>query len=58
MQCRKHSGHFFVSTDVPRSAVTIEGAEHGPTGTKIAVHVHVADKGDYYEFGDGVPQRD
>lgn len=25
VQCRKHSGHFFVSTNVPNSAVTIEG---------------------------------
>lgn len=25
--CRKHSGHYFVSTDVPRAAVTIHGAE-------------------------------
>ena len=27
-QCRKHSGHVFASTDVPRAALTIEGAEH------------------------------
>lgn len=26
--CRKHSGHFFVSTDVPRSALTVRGAEN------------------------------
>ncbi|HEY9723132.1 MAG TPA: GFA family protein [Oscillatoriaceae cyanobacterium] len=26
--CRKFSGHFFVSTDVPRSAVTIHGSEN------------------------------
>lgn len=26
--CRKASGHYFVSTDVPRSALTIDGAEH------------------------------
>jgi hypothetical protein len=26
--CRKQSGHFFVSTDVPRADVTIHGAEH------------------------------
>ncbi len=26
--CRKHSGHVFASTDVPRTAVTIHGAEH------------------------------
>jgi hypothetical protein len=94
--CRKQSGHFFVSTDVPRSAVTIRGDEHvtwfqssdkarrgfcstcgsslfwdplhrdwtgiamgafdGATGTGIAVHVFVAEKGDYYEIADGLPQ--
>jgi len=27
-QCRKFSGHYFVSTDVPRSAVTIQGVEN------------------------------
>src|SRR5688572_22946559 len=27
-QCRKHSGHFFVSTDVPRTNVTIRGGEN------------------------------
>lgn len=95
--CRKTSGHFFVSTDVPRAAVTVQGEEHvswyasservrrgfcarcgatlfwdpidadwtgiamgafdDPTGTQIAIHVHVADKGDYYDLLDGAPQR-
>ncbi len=27
-KCRKHSGHFFVSTDVPRSAVSIKGSDN------------------------------
>lgn len=97
-QCRKHSGHYFVSTDVPRSAVTIEGADKvgwfqssakvrrgfcsvcgsslfwdplqrdwigiamgafdTPTHTRIAVHVYMAEKGDYYEVADGVPRFD
>ena len=98
-QCRKQSGHFFVSTDVPRSALTVHGAEHvrwhasspkvrrgfcslcgsalfwdppperdwigvamgafdGPTETRIRIHVHVAEKGDYYEITDGVPQKE
>ena len=95
-QCRKTSGHFWASTDLPRSAVTIEGADNvtwyrssekvrrgfcatcgsalfwdpiardviaiamgafdQPTGTQLRVHLHVADKGDYYQLGDGVPQ--
>lgn len=94
--CRKHSGHYFVSTDVPRSAITIHGedkltwfqssekARRGfcstcgsslfwdplhrdwtgvamgafdkPTGTHIHVHIFTADKGDYYDIADGVPQ--
>jgi hypothetical protein len=27
-QCRKHSGHVFASTDVPRAAVTIRGGDN------------------------------
>src|SRR5829696_5231703 len=27
-QCRKSSGHYFASTDVARSALTIEGGQH------------------------------
>lgn len=95
-QCRKQSGHFFASTDVPRSAVTIRGAEKvtwfassdrvrrgfcsvcgstlfwdpvkrdfigismgafdTPTMTHLRIHIFVADKGDYYEIADGLPQ--
>jgi hypothetical protein len=95
-QCRKFSGHYFVSTDVPRAALTVHGSEHvtwyassekvrrgfcarcgsslfwdpihrdvlaiamgafdAPTHTRMAIHIHVADKGDYYEIGDGLPQ--
>src|SRR5262249_520942 len=96
-QCRKHSGHIFVSTDVPRAAVTIHGAANvtwfrssekvrrgfcstcgsalfwdpierdifaiamgafdKPTGTRLKIHVHVADKGDYYDITDDLPQK-
>ena len=95
-QCRKHSGHYFVSTDVPRSALTIHGADkvtwyrssekvqrgfcatcgstlfwdpigkdwtavamgafEAPTETTIKIHIFVAEKGDYYEIADGLPQ--
>jgi hypothetical protein len=94
--CRKHSGHYFVSTDVAKSAVVIRGEDHltwfqssekvrrgfcricgsslfwepihhdwigiamgsfeRPTGTQTHVHVYVAEKGDYYDIADGVPQ--
>ena len=95
-QCRKWSGHYWASTDVPRDTVTIEGAEavtwfqssqqvrrgfcatcgsvlfwdpvgrpkiglamgafDGPTGTRLAIHIFTADKGDYYDIADGLPQ--
>lgn len=95
-QCRKHSGHYFASTDVPRSAVTIHGEDNltwyrssekarrgfcstcgaslfwdplqgewiglamgafdTPTHTRLAIHIFVADKGDYYDIADGLPQ--
>tara|TARA_R110002124_G_scaffold9586_5_gene49213 strand:+ start:3052 stop:3432 length:381 start_codon:yes stop_codon:yes gene_type:complete len=32
------------------------GAFDGPTRTRLALHIFVADKGDYYEIADGVPQ--
>jgi hypothetical protein len=95
-KCRKHSGHFEASTDVPRSSVTVIGSENltwyhtsekvrrgfcstcgaslfwdpihkdwtaiamgafdGLTHTKLLRHIFVADKGDYYEICDGLPQ--
>ncbi len=32
------------------------GCLDSPTHTKLAHHIFVADKGDYYEIADGVPQ--
>jgi hypothetical protein len=95
-QCRKTSGHFWTSTDVPRAALTIVGEDKvswyhssekvqrgfcsvcgsalfwapigrdkiaiamgafdAPTGTQLGHHIFVADKGDYYEIADGLPQ--
>ena len=95
-QCRRQSGHFWASTDVPRAAVTLEGGDgvtwfrasekvrrgfcatcgsflfwepigrdtiaiamgafEAPTGTRLARHIFVADKGDYYDIADGLPQ--
>lgn len=34
------------------------GAVDGPTGLKLSKHIFVADKGDYYDIADGVPQTD
>lgn len=96
-QCRKTSGHYWTSTDVPRAAVTIQGEDHltwfrssakarrgfcascgsalfwdpigkatlaiamgafdAPTHARLSVHIFVADKGDYYDITDDLPQR-
>jgi len=95
-QCRKQTGHYFASTNVPREALTIHGEDkiawyrssekvrrgfcsvcgsvlfwdplerdwtsvamgaiESPTGTHLEMHIHVADKGDYYDIADGLPQ--
>lgn len=34
------------------------GSVDGPTGLRLRKHIFVADKGDYYDISDGVPQRD
>lgn len=33
------------------------GALDAPTGAKLSEHIFVADKGDYYEIADGLPQK-
>jgi hypothetical protein len=95
-QCRKQSGHYWASTDLPRTSVTIRGEDKltwfrsskrvrrgfcsvcgsalfwdpiykdtiaiamgafdAPTDTRLALHIFVADKGDYYDIADGLPQ--
>lgn len=96
VQCRKQSGHYFASCNVPKAALTVTGEElvswyqssakvrrgfcarcgstlfwdppgrdwtsiamgafDSPTGTHLEKHIFVAEKGDYYEIGDGLPQ--
>lgn len=34
------------------------GSMVAPTGLKLGTHICVADKGDYYDLNDGLPQRD
>lgn len=46
----KHNDEDFMSFSL--------GAIDGPTGLTIKEHIFVADKGDYYDIADGVPQRD
>ena len=39
----------------PREWLSL-GAFDGPTRTKLALHIFVADKGDYYAIDDDLPQ--
>ena len=96
--CRKHSGHYEASVDVPRDVLSITGVDHirwyqssrkvrrgfcgtcgstlfwdpvfhdwtavamgafdTPTQTTLARHIFVANKGDYYDITDGLPQNE
>ena len=96
-QCRKQSGHYWASTNVPRVSLTLKGDDNltwyrssaevrrgfcrqcgsflfwdplahdfiaiamgafeTPTATRLAHHIFVADKGDYYDIADGLPQK-
>lgn len=48
----------FLLWDVPgRACIAVAmGAFAAPTGARIAKHIFTADKGDYYDIADGVPQ--
>lgn len=94
--CRKQSGHYWASTDVARTTLTLEGVDKvtwfqsservrrgfcavcgsflfwdpvfkdriaiamgafdAPTRTSMDKHIFVAEKGDYYDIADGLPQ--
>ncbi len=94
-QCRRQSGNYWASANVPATALEIEGeprwvaaspmARRGfcadcgsflfwqgtgetsvafalgaldtPTGLRIERHIFTADKGDWYDIADGLPQR-
>jgi hypothetical protein len=95
-QCRRQTGLYYASADVPVSALTIAGEENlrwyqssdearrgfclqcgsalfwqrlggpamsilagafdEPNGLRFGYHIFCADKGDFYEIPDGVPQ--
>lgn len=95
-ECRKQTGHYEASVDIPQTALGVSGEQHvrwyhsskkvrrgfceicgstlfwdpihqdwiavamgvfdGPTGTSLSMHIFVAEKGDYYDIADGLPQ--
>ena len=51
------SALFWKHRDDPFTSV-MAGCFEAPTGLKLAKHIFVADKGDYYDIADGLPQSD
>jgi len=51
---------FFDPTDREKNnwVVVYMGVFDKPTGAKMALHIFAAEKGDYYEITDGVPQNE
>ena len=49
------SSLFFDIITVDRIGISM-GAFDTPTNTRLSMHIFVADKGDYYEIADGLPQ--
>jgi len=54
--CKTCGSQMFWEPDGRNSVAIFAGSLDAPTGLKIAAHIFVADKGDYYEIADGVPQ--
>jgi hypothetical protein len=56
--CR-HCGSFLFWDPPARDWISVAmGALDGPTQVKLARHIFVADKGDYYTIADGLPQNE
>ena len=50
-------GSFLFWDPVERNTIAVAlGTVTGATGTRLTRHIFVADKGDYYEIADGLPQ--
>jgi len=54
--CKHCGGNLFWQNHSRDTISIMAGTIDKPTGLKIAQHIYVADKSDYYEIGDGVPQ--
>jgi hypothetical protein len=51
------SSLFWQRDDAPVIGILV-GSLDPPTGVKLAAHIFVVDKGDYYDIADGLPQHD
>jgi hypothetical protein len=54
--CRVCGAHLFWQPVGSRRISIFMGCLDGPTGLRLADHIFVGEKGDYYEIADGLPQ--
>ncbi len=54
--CGECGSTLFWQGDADDATAILAGSLDAPTGLKLARHIFVADKGDYYEITDGLPQ--
>ncbi len=54
--CGDCGSTLFWQSDAGDATAILAGSLDAPTGLKLARHIFVADKGDYYEITDGLPQ--
>lgn len=56
--CGECGSNLFWDTLTSENMSIFAGTITGQTGLRIAGHIFVADKGDYYDISDGLPQAD
>ena len=56
--CASCGSSLFWRADATANRIAVAlGALETPTGLKLGEHIFVADKGDYYDIADGLPQK-
>lgn len=56
--CRTCGAHIFWEPDGSDRTSIFMGCIDTPTGLNLVDHIYVAEKGDYYDIADGLPQFD
>ncbi len=55
--CARCGGNLFWASEVEDQTYVTAGTLDRPTGLRLAQHIFVASKSDYYELTDGLPQK-
>lgn len=56
--CRECGSVLFWRMEADKGTAVAAGTLDKPTGLSLTKHIYVADKGDYYDIADGLPQLD